>query len=115
MIAITQEEINYVKWCIENDIHKFYIWSKWLHVRLEVLKEDKYECQDCKKNGVYTKATTVHHVNYVKKYPNMALEKFYVYEGKKRKNLISLCHDCHEKRHGYRKNNYKKPLTQERW
>lgn len=33
----------------------------------------------------------------------------------KKRNLISLCHDCHEEVHGYRKKEEKKPLTEERW
>lgn len=76
---------------------------------------DKNECQDCKCNGKYSKATTVHHENYVKKHPELALEIWYIWRGKQRRNLVSLCHDCHEKRHGYRKPENKAPLTQERW
>lgn len=113
---MTQEDIKFVKWCIENDIHKFYTWSKWIAVRAEVLSEDKYECQDCKSKGRYTKATTVHHINFVKRYPELALEKSYEYNGVIKKNMISLCHDCHEKRHNYRKEiNSDKFFNEERW
>ncbi len=112
---MTQGDIQFVVWCIKNDIHRFYTWSKWLKVRGEVLKEDKYECQDCKEKGIYTKATTVHHDNFVRKHPELALEKNYVYDGKTKRNLISLCFNCHEARHGYRKKNKHKLITEERW
>ena len=55
------------------------------------------------------------HVNYVKKHPEMALEIWYEWHGVRKRNLISLCHDCHEAVHGYRKPEEKKPLTEERW
>lgn len=77
---------------------------------------DHNECQRCRENHKYTPATTVHHVNYVKKHPDMALDIWYEWHGMKKRNLVSLCHDCHEAVHGYRKpKNQQKPLTEERW
>lgn len=64
---------------------------------------------------IYMKATTVHHVNYVKKHPDMALEIWYEWHGVRKRNLVSLCHDCHEAVHGYRKPEKKENLTEERW
>ena len=84
-------------------------------LRQQVLALDKYECQVCKQRGKYTKATMVHHVNYVKKHPELALEIWYEWGGRKQRNLLSLCHDCHEEVHGYRRPEEKKPLTEERW
>lgn len=55
-----------------------------------MLQDDKGECQDCKRDGTYTKATTVHHNQYVKKHPHLALEKYYEYNGKTYRNLVSL-------------------------
>ena len=56
--------------------------------------------------SVIAQATTVHHINYVKSHPELALEIMFVNEqGELERNLISLCHDCHEKRHGYRHKN----------
>ncbi len=55
---------------------------------------DHRECQRCKAKKIYTKATTVHHVNYVKKHPDMALEIWYEWHGVRKRNLVSLCHDC---------------------
>lgn len=112
---MTQDDIEYVKMCIDRDIHKFYIWHKWKSLRMKVLRLDKNECQICKRRGKYTKANTVHHVNYVKTHPELALELWYEWNGIKRRNLISLCHDCHEEVHDYRRPENQKPLTQERW
>lgn len=112
---MTQQEIEYVKKCVKEDIHRFYIWGKWKQVREHVLKMDHCECQRCKAKKTYTKATTVHHVNYVKQHPELALEIWYEWHGRTGRNLISLCHDCHEAVHGYRKLKEKKPLTEERW
>jgi 5-methylcytosine-specific restriction endonuclease McrA len=100
----------------ENNLHEFYTSSVWLKTRQEVLDEFKKEgCLDCKAKGFYTEADTVHHVQFLKKHPRLALSKFYEYAGKIYRNLIPLCHDCHEKRHGYRRKDKPKPLTEERW
>lgn len=112
---MTESDIAYVKQCIHDGIHRFYVWSKWLRVRQQVLKMDKNECQDCKARGIYTKATTVHHNQFVRNHPDQALEIWYTFQGKKYRNLVSLCHDCHEARHGYRQKKQKAPLTEERW
>lgn len=113
---MTEQEKEFVKACIKkNDMHAFYVWGPWKRVRRQVLEMDHGECQRCKKNKTYTKATTVHHVNYVKKHPDKALDIFYEWHGEKKRNLISLCHECHEAVHGYRKPKESQPLTEERW
>lgn len=99
----------------ENRLHDFYTSSQWVNLREEVLQEDKYECQDCKTRGFYKKANHVHHNQFVRKYPRLALSRFYELDGKEYRNLVSLCHDCHERRHEYRQKEKKKPLTEERW
>lgn len=76
---------------------------------------DKYECQDCKAKGFFTKADTVHHNQFLRKHPDQALEIWYTFQGKKHRNLVSLCRSCHEARHGYRQKEIKKPITEERW
>lgn len=115
---MTDGEKAYVRWCVANDVHKFYIWSRWLAKRAEVLRIDKGECQTCRhKYKRYRKATTVHHVNHLKKRPELALEIYYrdpvTHENKR--NLISLCHECHEEEHERIKREQKEPLTEERW
>ncbi len=112
---MTQEEIKFVRDCIGTDIHQFYASGKWKRLRADVLRMDKWECQICRGRGKYTKATTVHHVNYVKTHPELALEMWYAWRGERKRNLISLCHDCHEEVHGYRKRERQRPLTEERW
>lgn len=87
---MTQEQIDYVKKCIREDIHRFYVWGPWKKVRREVLQMDHGECQRCKAKKIYTKATTVHHVNYVKEHPDMALEIWYEWHGV-RKGTWSVC------------------------
>lgn len=112
---MTKQQIDFVRDCIVNkDMHAFYTWTPWEKVRLDALKLDKFECQHCKAKGKYTKATTVHHVNHVKQYPELALSLWFKdRDGKTRRNLISLCHDCHEKEHNYRKKKEKKLFTEE--
>ncbi len=99
----------------ENRLHEFYVSKEFRKVRWEVLEEYKYECQDCKGRGYYTKANHVHHNQYVRKHPELALSKRYIFQGKEYINLVPLCHDCHEIRHGYRQKEKKEPLTEERW
>lgn len=98
-----------------NDIHRFYVSTYWLHLRVDILNDYKYECQHCKANGFYTKANHVHHVQYVRKHPRFALSKTYTFKGEEYKNLIPLCHNCHEITHGYRQKEKEEPLTEERW
>lgn len=118
---MTREEIAYARQCAEQNPHAFYIWSRWLHIRQEVFSLDHCECQLCRtKYHRYRKATTVHHVNHFKDRPDLALEIWVddPLRYKRTRNLISLCHACHEEVHGYRVNSAKKeskPLTEERW
>ena len=96
-------------------LHDFYVSVYWERLRREVLADDKYECQWCKARGFYAKANTVHHVQFIRKHTNLALSKTYMFQGKEHRNLISLCHACHEAAHGYRQIEKPAPLTPERW
>ena len=98
----------------EDRLHEFYVSRWWRRLRKEILEEYKHECQDCKAKGFYTKASHVHHQQYVRKHPRLALSRKYMFKGKEYINLVPLCHDCHEIRHGYRQKE-KKLLTEERW
>lgn len=69
---------------------KFYKTIKWKNKRQNILKRDNYLCQECKRYGKTTGATTVHHIkplefNYDLRFDN--------------NNLISLCSKCHDKMH----------------
>ena len=99
----------------ENRLEEFYNSKYWRKLRKEILKENKFECEQCKKRGFYSKANHVHHVQYVRRHPRLALSKTYIFQGKEYKNLMTLCHSCHEEIHGYRQKEKKKPLTEERW
>src|SRR5665647_236628 len=91
----------------------FYESRFWRRLRREVLIEDRYECQVCKAKGFYTKGNTVHHTNYIKLHPELALEKFYKDdEGNIKRNLITLCHDHHEEIHQWIRKELPIPLTQ---
>lgn len=115
---MTEEQVSkWVSQLIADDrLHEFYVSPAWRRLRKEVLEEHKYECQICKSRGLYTKANHVHHVQYVRKHPRYALSKTYMFKGEVKKNLIPVCHNCHEELHGYRQLDKKdKPLTEERW
>lgn len=102
--------------------------SEWQRVREQVLKLDKYECQRCK--GIYDadesrprklrKATLVHHHFILEKYPEWKYSIFVEVDGETKRNLVSLCHDCHEEIHKetHRSRSYKAEdefTTPERW
>ena len=95
----------------------FYTSRSWKKLRQKVLELDKHECQRCKARGWYRRATHVHHVNHVRKHPELAMSMIYkADDGAIRRNLISLCKDCHEEAHPERLRwNKKELLNEERW
>ncbi len=95
---MTKQFLNWLITLIKNNnVHPFYVNSAWLHVRDNVMKLDKNECQICKSNGRYAKADLVHHVNHLKRAPSLALSVWYTdANGVKKRNLISVCKCCHE-------------------
>lgn len=100
----------------DKELWKFYKSKEFRHLKEEVLREQHYECQECKKLGKITKADTVHHVQHVRKHPSLALSKYYTYQGKKYRNLIAVCKSCHNKLHP-EKHKPKKDIfiNEERW
>lgn len=99
----------------ENTLYKFYKSKAWKKLREEILKKNHYECEWCRKKGKIVKAETVHHIQYVKKHPDLALSEYYEYKGKKYKNLVALCHDCHDKAHKRMQYKKKIQINEERW
>lgn len=98
------------------ETNPFYLSPAWRRLRRRVLAADKYECQDCKARGRYTRANTVHHVMHLDEHPELALSETYQDEtGAEHRQLVSLCHDCHEQQHEYRAEPKPPPLTPERW
>ncbi|MBH0174724.1 HNH endonuclease [Fictibacillus sp. 23RED33] len=68
----------------------FYKSSRWKNKRESVLKRDEYRCQECKRYGKNTEATTVHHIHPLLERPEQRLLST---------NLLSLCGRCHDKMH----------------
>ena len=103
----------FVRECIRTKtLIAFYTSALWRNIRAEVLKEQKYECQHCKSAGFYRKATEVHHVKKIRKYPALALSKWYTDEaGKRQRQLVALCATCHREADKTPINT----ITEERW
>lgn len=100
----------------DNKLYRFYKSKQWKHLKEKILKTYHHECLWCKEKGRINEAVTVHHVQHVTKYPELALSEHYTYNGKCYKNLIPLCHDCHDQAHDRMKWRPKpKPLNEERW
>ncbi len=102
----------------KHDLAPFYNSSTWRRLKGSVLADDKNECQKHKHvKHKYKRASTVHHVKHVKKFPALALSRYYMDEnGEQHRQLISLCSDCHREEHPEEHLHiYKEPLTPERW
>lgn len=81
-------------------IVRFYKSAEWLALRGEVLEEYHFECQRCLAAGRVTRAEMVHHVNEVKRRPDLALCKtFRGADGVEHANLLPLCNECHNAVH----------------
>lgn len=120
-ISMTQDALEkWIKQLIAEDkLYKFYKCKEWRQLSEAVMKENNYECQHCKKRGFHTPARSVHHVQWVRRHPRLALSRTYVYNGVTYNNLIPLCEDCHNKEHdkgkGWKKENKNKFVNEERW
>lgn len=116
---LAQPDLDWLQGLIrDNNTHDFYIRPAWRALRKEVLAEQRHECQECKARGFYKRANHVHHVNHVRKHPELALSKWYMDDnGLLRRNLIAVCKECHETVcHPERLRwNKKEQLTEERW
>lgn len=96
------------------NVSKFYESPIWRKKRKQVLKENNFECQDCKDKGGFAKADVVHHIKHLRSRPDLALDD---------DNLRPLCHACHNKQHPEKfekfKQNWvkkdKEQITPERW
>ena len=102
----------------EDKLYKFYKSREWRELSDAVMKENNYECQKCKAKGIHTKARSVHHVQWVRKHPRLALSRTYEYNGATYNNLIPLCENCHNEAHSKglavkRNNNHF--VKEERW
>ena len=117
-MATPQHIIDLIKSLKGAEIYKFYKLPEWQKLREEVLTEQHRECQVCKGKGKYTPADTVHHIQYVRKHPETALDKTYTYKGVEYVNLIAICKPCHSLVHTEKLENMRNssiPLNKERW
>lgn len=87
----------------ENRVHDFYNSPVWKRKKREILKAQHYECQRCKKKGKYMRARTVHHKEYLRKRPDLALDN---------DNLEAICDGCHYDEHHRMKPGF---INEERW
>lgn len=108
----------------DKEVKHFYNSKEWKHKRLDIMRRDLFECQDCRKrlkdaqiNGIrlhgdekeIRRAVEVHHIKELKEHPECALED---------DNLISLCTQCHNLRHGRNPKRFvrkKKLVSEEKW
>lgn len=99
----------------EGKLYQFYKSKAWIQKKTKVLDDYHNECAWCKEHGKIRKAETVHHVQFVKKHPELALDEYYTHGGKTYRNLIPLCHDCHDRAHERMKYKKKVQMNEERW
>ena len=72
----------------------FYKQPEWKSKRVRILRRDEYLCQECKRYGRSTPATTVHHI-----IPLAWCLSYNIKLALASVNLISLCEKCHNKMH----------------
>lgn len=91
-------------------LRRFYKSTGWKRKRKGILRRDNYECQECKRQGGYSKATDVHHIKHLEAHPELALHD---------DNLESLCAACHNRLHPEKLKppvvREREALTPERW
>lgn len=121
---------SYITNLIEKDeLWRFYKSKEWITLRDQVLKENHNECSICKKRGIIKRydiddkgnkhlIRTVHHVQFVRNHPELALSRYYFYKGEKKENLIVVCKACHNSLHPEKRKQSKntdKFVNEERW
>ena len=83
-------------------LQPFYSSKAWTKARDLAIRRDCYLCVDCLAHGKITPAAEVHHIVPVEPYnmndPSITLNL---------DNLVSLCLECHRKRHGIAPKRYK--------
>lgn len=108
----------------DKEAKMFYNSAQWKVKRLQILSRDRYECQDCRKrlkdavaagnilkgrDRELRRANEVHHILELKEHPERGLDD---------DNLISLCAECHNLRHGRTPRKFKrkkKLVSKEMW
>ena len=110
----------------KDELWRFYKSKEWIALKNKILKENHYECAECRKHGVITRhddggrlLSTVHHVCHVTDHPELALSEWYkdYSTGQLERNLIPVCKACHNKLHPekIKRVNQDKFVNDERW
>ena len=111
----------------KDELWRFYKSKEWIALKNKILKENHYECAECRKHGVITRhddggrlLSTVHHVCHVRDHPELALSEWYkdYSTGKLERNLIPVCKACHNKLHPEKQKQRKRSegfINEERW
>ena len=118
----------------DKEINAFYHSAIWKAKRLDVLNEQHWECQQCRREGKLTLLckegekprrigrakygrANVHHIKELKLFPHLRLSKYYIdVDGKKKRNLEAICDDCHNNEHKRFQKGTKKPqINTEKW
>lgn len=105
---MTDELLDWIRGLIRDDnVHAFYNSRIWRRLAAKVLEDNHHECARCKAKGLVVKARTVHHKEYLRKHPELALNT---------DNLEPICDDCHYDEHhrgsGKQKHGF---VNEERW
>lgn len=84
----------------DNDMRRFYNSWEWRKLSHQIIEEGHKECYICKHRGRVTPAVITHHVNELKKRPDLAYSRTYIDDkGNTQRQLIPLCFQCHEEIH----------------
>lgn len=78
----------YNKYKRDKDAQRFYNSKAWNETRTIALIRDYYLCQECLKNKIIKAYNVVHHIVPLKESTELSLDI---------DNLISLCHECHNR------------------
>ena len=82
-----------------DEIDKLYKTKRWRSVRKIVIARDHGMCQECKRRGIYTRGTIIHHITEARE----DLSLFWDVD-----NLECICPACHNAEHPERSGGAKK-------
>ena len=80
----------------------FYKSKRWQAMRDYIIKRDRGLCQDCLEHGIVMQAEEVHHIIPLNE-SNINDASIALGES----NLVSLCRECHQKRHRRKEKRYR--------
>lgn len=98
----TNELVILIRHCISiNDMSAFYTSPEWRNLRNKIILDTRKEgCYYCKRKGLYSRATILHHDRHVRKHPELALSFEYQGNDKEiKRNLFQCCDGCHKEQH----------------